>query len=80
VFRRGIFTTTPPAGDYVLSGSGATWNVDRAKGDSVVLRFVAGERNKQSALATLLRLAAADKADAWETAGPGSYRLLERYR
>jgi len=80
VIRRGIFTAVPPAGDYVLSTNGATWNVDRAKGSSTVLRLVAGERNRKSALTALLGLAGADKTDAWETAGPGSYRLVQRYR
>jgi hypothetical protein len=80
VIRRGTFTAAPPAGDYVLSTTGATWNVDRTKGDSAVLRFVTGERTRTSALAALLGLAAADKTDAWETAGPGSYRLVQRYR
>jgi hypothetical protein len=80
VIRRNIFTAAPPDGDYILSTSGATWNIDRTKADRAVLRLVSGERNRKSALAALLGLAATDKTDAWETAGPGSYRLVQRYR
>jgi hypothetical protein len=80
VIRRGIFTAVPPAGDYLLSTTGLTWNVDRAGADGGVLRVLAGEPNKKSALATLLGLAAGERADAWESAGAGSYRLIERYR
>ena len=80
MIRRGIFTATPPAGDYLLSTTGLTWNVDRTSADGGVLRIHAGERDKKRALAALLGLAAGDRADAWETAGVGSYRLIERYR
>ena len=78
--RRRIFTAMPPAGDYILTTTGLTWNVDRKSADSAVLRIVAGEGSKKSAWTTILGLAAADRTDAWETAGPGSYRLIERYR
>jgi hypothetical protein len=60
VIRRGIFTAIPPAGDYFLSTTGLTWNVDRTSAGGGVLRILAGERNKKSALATLLGLAAGD--------------------
>jgi hypothetical protein len=77
VIRRGIFTTSPPAGDYVLSTSGLTWNVDRTSAAGGRSRVLAGEANKNIARAALLRLADADNAGAWETIGAGSYRLIE---
>jgi hypothetical protein len=78
VIRRRVFTATPPAGDYVLSTSGLTWNVDRTSATGGVLRILAGEPNRNSALEALLGLADADRAGAWETVGTGSYRLIER--
>ena len=80
MIRRRIFSADPPPGDYILTTTGLTWNLDcRSAGDGV-LRLVAGERNKQSALAKLLELAERDSVDAWETFGHASYRLIERYR
>jgi len=80
VIRRRIFSADPPPGDYILTTTGLTWNLDcRSAGDSV-LRLVAGEQHKPSALAKLLELAERDSVDAWETFGAGSYRLIERYR
>jgi hypothetical protein len=80
VIRRDTFTTTPPSGDYVLSTTGLTWSIDRTSPDGVVMRIVAGERTKKGALARLLMLAEGDRADAWETFGTGSYRLIKRCR
>lgn len=80
MIRRGIFTATPPAGDYILSTTGLTWSVDRPSADGLVMRVVAGERDRKSALARLLALAEGDRADAWETFGTGSYRLIKRCR
>jgi len=80
VIRREIFSTDlPPQGDYILSPTGLTWNVRRATGSGSVMN-VAVEPDWKSALATLLSLAADDKADAWETSGHGSFRLIKRYR
>jgi hypothetical protein len=44
------------------------------------MQMTAGEREKNVALATLLMLADRNGADAWETVGTGSYRLVKRYR
>ncbi len=77
---RAIYTADPPQGDYFLSPTGLTWHVRRTNGHGSVLSVSAGERNRKSALATLLSLAEGDKADAWETAGPDSFRLIKRFR
>ena len=78
--RRDIFTAHPPHGDYILSPTGFTWDVRRATGSGSVMSISTGERNRKAALASLLALAEGDKADAWETAGTGSFWLLQRYR
>ena len=44
------------------------------------MQMTAGEREKHVAVATLLMLADRNGADAWETVGTGSYRLVNRYR
>jgi hypothetical protein len=80
VIRRDIFTANPPRGDYILSPTGLTWGVRRTNGNGSVMNISAGERNRKIALATLLSLAEGDKADAWETVGTGSFRLIKRYR
>ena len=80
MIRRDTFTAAPPAGDYFLSTTGLTWNVDRTSADGIVLRVVAGERSKKSALARLLELAEGAGADAWETFGTDTYRLIKRFR
>ena len=80
MIRRDIFTATPPSGDYMLSTTGLTWSVDRTRSDGVVVRVVAGERNRKGALARLLALADGDSTDAWESFGAGSYRLIKRCR
>ena len=77
---RDIFSVDPPSGDYILSTTGLTWNVRRTNGDGSVMCVSDGERNKKSAVATLLSLAEGDKSDAWETAGRGSFRLIKRFR
>ena len=59
----------PPRGDYILSSTGLTWNVRCATGNGSVRTVADGAPDKTSALATLLSMAEADKADAWETAG-----------
>jgi len=78
--RRDVFTAHPPHGDYILSPTGFTWDVRRATGNGSVMSISTGERNRKAALASLLVLAEGDKADAWETAGTGSFWLLQRYR
>lgn len=80
LIRRRIFTGRPATGDYILSTTGVSWNVDCANGDETVKRIRAGERNRKTALASLLSLAQGEKTDAWEPAGTGSYRLIKRYR
>ena len=81
MIRRGTFSANaPPRGDYILSSTGLTWNVRCATGNGSVMTIADGARDKKSALATLLKMAEADKADAWETAGIAAFRLVKRYR
>jgi hypothetical protein len=75
-FRRNLTAALPP-GDYALSTTGVTWNVDRATPTGSVMRLVAGMENKRDALARMIELAAADRAQAWEPFGAGCYRLIE---
>ena len=74
------FSTNPPPGDYILTTSGVTWNLDRRTAAGGVLRILAGEPNRQSVLARLLGLAEQDRSDAWETFGADTYRLIKRFR
>lgn len=78
--RRDIFTAHPPRGDYFLSPTGLTWGVRRMNGSGSVMSISEGERNRKIALAAVLSLAEGDKADAWEPAGTGSFRLIKRFR
>ena len=78
--RRDVFTTYPPIGDYFLSATGVTWGVRRTTAAGSVMSIAEGERSRPRAVANLLALADSSQADAWETAGPGSYRLLKANR
>ncbi len=78
--RRDVFTADPPPGDYILNPSGPTWGVRRANGNGSVMSISTGEPSRKIALAAVLSLAEGDKADAWETAGTGSFWLIKRYR
>jgi hypothetical protein len=73
-------TADPPQGDYILSPTGLTWNVlrrnDRGAGESISV----GNRDKRTARARLLSLAAADQVDGWETAGTGIFWQVIRCR
>jgi hypothetical protein len=80
MLRRKVFTARPPAGDYILSPTGFTWGIGRSNVDGSFMQMTAGEREKNVALGTLLMLADRNGADAWETVGTGSYRLVKRYR
>jgi hypothetical protein len=80
MMRRDVFTTSPPQGDYILNPTGFTWHVRRATGTGSVLSISVADRNRKDALATLLSLAEADQADAWENDGASSFRLLKRFR
>ena len=80
MMRRDVFTTSPPQGDYILNPTGFTWHVRRATGTGSVLSISVGDRNRKTALASLLSLAEADQADAWENDGASSFRLLKRFR
>ena len=80
LMRRDVFSADmPPSGDYFLSPTGVSWNVRRCTANGSVLN-IAVEPDWKSALTTVLSLAESEKADAWETAGGGSYRLIKRYR
>ncbi len=80
MIRRDDFAATLPGGDYALSTSGLTWNVDRMNASGSVLRMIAGEGIKAVALGRLLAMAESDRTDAWEIVGSGSYRLIKRCR
>jgi hypothetical protein len=80
MLRRDVFTARPPAGDYILRPTGFTWGIGRSNVDGSVMQMTAGDREKNVAVATLLMLADRNSADAWETVGTGSYRLVKRYR
>jgi hypothetical protein len=80
MIHREVFAAEPPAGDYVLSPTGYSWNVGRSNGDGSVQSVAAGARDKAVALASLSSLADADKTDAWETVGTGVFWLLQRSR
>ena len=80
MLHRKVFTDRPPDGDYILSPTGFTWSIGRSNVDGSLMQMTAGEREKNVALATLVMLADRDGADAWETVGTGSYRLVKRYR
>jgi hypothetical protein len=80
MLRRDVFTARPPAGDYILRPTGLTWGIGRSNSDGSVMQMTAGDREKNVAVATLLMLADRNGADAWETVGTGSYRLVKRYR
>jgi hypothetical protein len=70
----------PAAGDYVLSPSGISWNVDRVTDRGSVLRVAAGERARDAAMTALRSRAEHDKVDAWQSEGPESYRLIAQRR
>ena len=78
--QRPIFSAAPPSGDYILNPTGVSWGVRRTNGDGSALAISDGARNKKTAVAAMLSLAESDKTDAWEPAGPGSFRLVQRYR
>jgi hypothetical protein len=78
--RREIFTASPPQGDYILNPNGYTWHIRRATGVGSMLSISVADRTRKTALATLLSLAEADQADAWENEGPESFRLIKRFR
>jgi hypothetical protein len=78
--RREIFTVSPPQGDYILNPTGYTWHVRRATGTGSVLSVSTTSRTRKDGLATMLSMAEADRADAWENDGAGSFRLVKRFR
>jgi hypothetical protein len=80
LIHRDLFTANPAQGDYILSSTGLTWGICRANDDGSVMSLFAGENNRKAAVATLVSLAKRDNADAWETVGFGSFRLIKRYR
>ena len=78
--RRAIVTSLPPAGDYVLSPTGYSWNVRRSNGDGAFQSICAGVRLRTLALSNLASLAESNRTDGWETAGNGSFWLIVRSR
>ena len=78
--RRDVFISTLPPGDYMLNPTGFTWHVRRATDTGSTLSLSVTDRTRKSALARMLSLAEADRADAWENDGTGSFRLVKRFR
>lgn len=78
--HRDRLTTNPPQGDYILSPTGLTWNVLRRNAHGGGEGISVGDRDKQTALARLLSLAAAERVDGWETAGTGIFWRVTRFR
>jgi hypothetical protein len=78
--ERPTFTRSPSSGDYILGHTGISWSVDRRNGNGSVMRMSEGGRRRATALEALLSLAAAERTDAWETAGAGEWRLIKRHR
>lgn len=80
MIHRDIFTAQPPNGDYILSSTGLTWGVRHAGTNGSAKSLFEGEPDRKRVVEMVLTLADADKADAWETAGPGSFRLIKANR
>ena len=80
MFHRDVFSARPPAGDYILRPTGLTWNIGCATADGSIVQIAVGARTKSVALATLVMWADRGDADAWETFGADSYRLVKRNR
>ena len=80
MIRRLLFTPSPPPGDYILTRTGVSWNLDRTTDRGSVLRVSAGETARETALASIRVRAENDKVDAWEMQAPGSYRLIKACR
>ena len=78
--RRDVFISSPPPGDYILNPTGFTWHVRRATDTRSMLSLSVTDRTRKSALARMLSFAEADRADAWENDGAGSFRLVKRFR
>ena len=78
--HRDVFISAPPSGDYILNPAGFTWHVRRATGTGSMLSLSVTDRTRKSALDRMLSLAEADRADAWENDGTGSFRLVKRFR
>ena len=77
---RWIYTRSPLIGDYVLGRTGVSWNVERSLGVNGVARIQSGIPCQSTARDAVLRGARVDATDAWETAGPGEFRLIRGYR
>jgi len=75
-----IYTRKPLIGDYVLSRTGVSWNVDHSVGVDGVGRIQSGLTCKFTARDAVVRGARADATNAWETAGPSEFRLIRGYR
>ncbi len=78
--RRAVLTADPPAGDYILSPTGQSWNIRRSNGNGSVQGISSGDRDRKVAFAKMTSLSDASNADAWETAGNGTFWLVHRVR
>jgi hypothetical protein len=77
---RSIYTRRPIIGDYVLGRTGVSWNIERSLGVDGVARIQSGVTCESTARDAVVTGARADATDAWETAGPGEFRLIRGYR
>ena len=79
-FQSQTYTRHPLAGDYILDRTGVSWSVNRSLGNGAVARLTEGGVHKGTARDAVVKSAHTDATDAWETAGAGTFRLLEAYR
>jgi hypothetical protein len=77
---RATLTADPPAGDYILSSAGPSWNIRRSNGSGSMLDVSPGEPDRKTAFAKIRTLSGAENVDAWETTGNGSFWLVHRAR
>ena len=78
--QRDTLTMNPPAGDYILSPTGLTWNVLRRIGNDSSASLSTGDRERETALIRIRTLAERDRVDGWATAGTGMFWRITRFR
>ena len=77
---RDTLTTNPPAGDYILSPTGFTWNVLRRDGPGSSISLSTGDRKRETAVIRIRSMAERDRVDGWATAGTGMFWRITRFR
>ena len=78
--RERVTTASPPEHDYVVSTTGFSWSVRRSNGSGAFFSISEGNRHRGAAVAKVLSLAEAERADVWETVGNGVFWRLKRFR